>query len=91
MIGVRLWKGHFTVRWLFCWLWWEITIFQLAETGASVRGMGITQGTQQGHMASEVVWASLVLGLEGLGDKSRHRRAANAPGAWVSYSRCRIT
>ena len=21
MIGARAWKGHFTMRWLFCWLW----------------------------------------------------------------------
>jgi len=22
MIAARLWKGHFTMEWLFCWLWW---------------------------------------------------------------------
>ena len=27
MVGVRLWKGHFTMEWLFCWLWWGISMF----------------------------------------------------------------
>ena len=27
MVGVRLWKGHFTMEWLFCWLWRGISMF----------------------------------------------------------------
>jgi hypothetical protein len=28
MVGVRLWKGHFAMEWLFCWLWWNISMFE---------------------------------------------------------------
>ena len=28
MIGVGLWKGHFTMEWLFCWLWQGVNVFE---------------------------------------------------------------
>ena len=28
MIGARFWKGHFTMEWLFCWLWRCRNIFE---------------------------------------------------------------
>jgi len=28
MIGARLWEGHFTRGWLFCWLWCGVNIFE---------------------------------------------------------------
>ena len=28
LIGPRLWKGHFEVEWLFCWLWWAVNVFE---------------------------------------------------------------
>jgi hypothetical protein len=28
MIGARLLNGHFTMEWLFCWLWWSRNIFE---------------------------------------------------------------
>ena len=31
MVGVRLWKGHFTMEWLFCWLWRGISMFEKAR------------------------------------------------------------
>ena len=33
MIGVGLLKGHFTMEWLFCWLWlwWGRNIFEKAQ------------------------------------------------------------
>ncbi len=28
MIGARVRKGRFEAEWLFCWLWWGISIFE---------------------------------------------------------------
>ena len=28
MIGARFWKGHFTMEWLFCWLWCGVSSFE---------------------------------------------------------------
>ena len=38
MIAARLWKGHFTMEWLFCWLWWIRNIFEKARLPVGTAG-----------------------------------------------------
>ena len=38
MIAARLWKGHFTMEWLFCWLWWNRNIFEKAQLPVGTAG-----------------------------------------------------
>jgi hypothetical protein len=38
MVGVCLWKGHFTMEWLFCWLWWGISMFEKTRLPVGTAG-----------------------------------------------------
>jgi hypothetical protein len=38
MIGARLQKGHFTIEWLFCWLWYSRNIFEKAKLPVGTAG-----------------------------------------------------
>jgi len=38
MIGVRLWEGHFTSQWLFCWLWRSENIFEKTRLPVGTAG-----------------------------------------------------